>query len=156
MVLALSARPLPPHVVHGSSTTRPRPRQVAQGSENAKLPRSRLDWPVPWQVGQTFGTVPALAPVPRHTLHGPSSVSRRLTVVPSIASLNDSDASLSTSVPRRGLVCVVVFVRPRPPNTPPSTSPSRPPELLDPKRSPRSNPPNWPPEPPPIRAPDPK
>ena len=103
MVRALMARPLPPQVAHGSSTTRPRPRQVVDGSENAKLPRSRLDWPVPSQVGQTFGTVPAFAPVPRQTLHGPSSVSRRVTVEPSMASLKVSEASVSTSAPRRGL-----------------------------------------------------
>src|SRR5215469_12356938 len=121
IVLALSARPLPPQVVHGSSTTRPRPRHVAHGSEKAKLPRSRLDCPVPWQVGQTLGTVPAFAPVPRHTLHGPSSVSRRPTVEPSMASLKLSDVSVSTSAPRRGLVCVVVVL---PPKTPPSRSPS--------------------------------
>src|SRR5215469_15381268 len=149
MVRALRARPLPPHVAHGSSTTSPRPRHVVHGSENAKLPRSRLDCPVPWQVGHTFGTVPALAPVPWQTLHGPSSVRRRLTVAPSIASLNDSDTSVSTSAPRRGLAWVVV--RPPRPNTPPSMSP-RPPGPPEPKRSPRSKP-NWPPAPPGTLAP---
>src|SRR5215472_11613341 len=103
IVRVLIARPLPEHSAHGSSTTRPRPRQVLHGSENAKLPRFRLPWPVPSHVGQTLGTVPALAPVPRHTLHGPSPVSRSETVVPSMASLNDSDVSVSTSAPRRGL-----------------------------------------------------
>src|SRR5215469_5284699 len=138
MVLVLMARPLPEHVSHGSSTTRPRPRQVRHGSENAKLPRFRLPCPVPSQVGQTRGTVPALAPVPRHTLHGPSPASRSDTVEPSMASPNDSDASVSTSVPRRGRV-VVDWVRPPPlPNTPPSRSPRRPLEPELPNRSPRS------------------
>ena len=46
------------------ASTQQRPRHSRHGSENAKLPRFRLDWPVPWQDGQTRGTVPALAPVP--------------------------------------------------------------------------------------------
>src|SRR5271165_2832908 len=140
MVRVLIARPLPEHVSHGSSTTRPRPRHVLHGSEKAKLPRLRLPWPVPSQVGQTRGTVPALAPVPLHTLHGPSPVSRSETVVPLIASLNASDVSVSTSAPRRGLVAEVVVPPVRLPNTPPSRSPSRPPALpaAPPNRSPRS------------------
>ena len=122
IVRVLIARPLPEHSGHGSSTTRPRPRQVLQGSENAKLPRFRLPWPVPSQVGHTLGTVPALAPVPLQALHGPSPASCSDTVAPSIASLKLSDASVSTSAPRRGRCG---WVRPPPPNTPPSRSPSR-------------------------------
>ena len=83
----------------------PRPMQVLHGSEKAKLPRFRLDCPVPSQVGQTLGTVPALAPVPRQTGQGPSPVSLSGTVVPSTASPNDRVASVSTSAPRRGRVC---------------------------------------------------
>src|SRR5215469_10785812 len=113
------ARPLPEHSGHGSSTTSPRPRHSLHGSENAKLPRFRLDWPVPWQVGHTRGTVPDFAPVPWQVGHAPSPVSRSDTVAPSMASLNDSVASVSTSAPRRGRVCCVV--RP-PPNTPPNRS----------------------------------
>src|SRR5262250_1970835 len=136
------ARPLPEHSGHGSSTTSPRPRHSLHGSENAKLPRFRLDWPVPWQVGHTRGTVPDFAPVPWQVGHAPSPVSRSDTVVPSMASLNDSVASVSMSVPRRGRVWVPA--RPPPPNIPPSRSPSRPPELVvvpvpPPNRSPRSN-----------------
>src|SRR5215469_14482725 len=140
IVRVLIARPLPAHSWHGSSTTSPRPRQVLHGSEKAKLPRLRLPWPVPSQVGQTLGTVPALAPVPLHTLHGPSPVSRSDTVVPSIASLNGSEVSVSTSAPRRGLACVPVVPPERVPKTPPSRSPRRPPALPDalPNRSPRS------------------
>src|ERR1700691_2506412 len=130
IVLVLIARPLPEQTGHGSSTTSPRPRQVLQGSENAKLPRFLLPWPVPSQVGQTLGTVPALAPVPMHTLQGPSPVSRSETVTPSTESLNDSDVSVSTSAPRRGRAdCDVVLPPPRLPKTPPSRSPRRPPAL---------------------------
>src|SRR5579875_377628 len=150
MVRVLGARPLPLQDAHGSSTTRPRPRQVRHGSETEKLPMLRSDIPVPWQVGQTLGTVPALAPVPWHTGHGPSPVSRSGTVVPSMASLNESVVSVSTSAPRRGLVCGP----PRPPpNMPPSRSPSRPPDSpVPPNRSPRSKPPK-PPAPVPVPAP---
>src|SRR6185437_3265006 len=157
MVRELIARPLPEHAAHGSSTTIPRPRQVAHGSENANAPWSRLDWPVPWQSGHTFGMVPALAPVPRQTLQGPSSVSRSVTVEPSIASLNDSEASVSTSAPRRGRACVVVVRPPLLPNMP-SRSPSRlPAEPVEPNRSRGSKPPNPPLWPPPgiLTPPDP-
>src|SRR5215469_2707127 len=140
MVRVLIARPLPEHVGQGSSTTRPRPRQVLHGSENAKLPRLRLPCPVPSHVGQTFGTVPAFAPVPMQTLHGPSPVSRSDTVAPSMASPNDSDVSVSTSAPRRGLACCVVPPRLK---TPLNRSPNRPPALpvVPPNKSPRSKPP---------------
>src|SRR5579875_3442597 len=135
MVRVDIARPLPLQVGHGSSTTSPRPRQVRHGSEKAKVPRFLLDCPVPWQVGQTLGVVPAFAPVPRQVGHAPSPVSRSGTVVPSIASPNDSVASVSTSVPRLGLA----WVLPRPPNMPPSRSPSLPPPWpTPPNRSPRS------------------
>src|SRR5579864_5023460 len=123
IVLVLIARPLPEHTGHGSSTTRPRPWQVLQGSENAKLPRFLLPWPVPSQVGHTLGTVPALAPVPLHSLHGPSPARCSDTVAPSIASLKLSDASVSTSAPRLGRC----WLERPPPKTPPSRSPSRPP-----------------------------
>src|SRR6266581_1185039 len=143
MVRLLIARPLPEQVGHGSSTMSPRPRHVLQGSENAKLPRFLLAWPDPSHVGQTLGTVPDFAPVPWHTGHGPSPVSRSGTVTPVTASLNESVASVSTSAPRRGRCCV-----PRPPNMPPSRSPSRPPVPDDPNRSPRSKPKPPPPAPP--------
>src|SRR6201996_4763947 len=151
MVRVLAAWPLPLHEVHGSSTTSPRPRQVLHGSEKAKLPRFRLDCPGPSQVGQTLGTVPALAPVPWQTGQGPSPVSLSGTVVPSTESLNDKVVSVSTSAPRRGRVWVPA--RPPPPNMPPRMSPSPPlpgvppPAWPPPKRSPRSNPnppPGWP------------
>src|SRR5215472_6905714 len=141
IVLVLIARPLPEHTGQGSSTTRPRPRQVLQGSENAKFPRFLLPWPVPSQVGHTRGTVPALAPVPMQALHGPSPARCSDTVAPSIASLKFSDVSVSTSAPRLGRCCAE---RPPPPNTPPRKSPSRPPappppDVPVPNRSPRSN-----------------
>src|SRR5712691_1748878 len=60
MVRELIARPLPEHSGHGSSTTRPRPWHSLHGSEIPNEPRFRLDWPVPLQVGQTLGMVPAL------------------------------------------------------------------------------------------------
>src|SRR5580658_8292377 len=102
IVLVLIARPLPAHTGHGSSTTRPRPRQVLQGSENAKLPRFLLACPVPSQVGHTRGTVPALAPVPMQALQGPSPARCSDTVAPLTASAKLSDASVSTSAPRLG------------------------------------------------------
>src|SRR6201996_5812883 len=151
MVRVLAACPLPLHDVHGSSTTIPRPRQVLHGSWKAKLPRFRLDCPVPSQVGQTLGTVPALAPVPWQTGQGPSPVSFSGTVTPSTASPNDMVASVSTSAPRRGPAGVPA--RPPPPNMPPRMSPSPPPPAPPavpppappPNRSPRSNPPpGWP------------
>ena len=118
------------------------------------MPRFLLACPLPSQVGQTLGTVPAFAPVPRQVLHGPSPASRSDTVAPSMASLKVSDVSVSMSAPRRGRAWVVVV---RPPKTPPSRSPSRPPVLpgWPPNRSPRSNPPNppWPPAWPGIRTP---
>jgi hypothetical protein len=92
IVRLLIARPLPAHDGQGSSTTRPRPRHSRHGSENAKLPRFRLDWPVPWHVGHTRGTVPDFAPVPRQAGHASSPVSRNDTVVPSMASWKDSVA----------------------------------------------------------------
>src|SRR5579862_410340 len=125
MVRELIARPLPEQDGHGSSTTRPRPRHSLHGSEIPNDPRFRLDWPVPWHVGQTLGTVPALAPVPRQVGQAPSPTSRSATVVPSIASAKLRVVSVSTSAPRRGLFCAVV--RPPPPNTPPNRSPRRPP-----------------------------
>src|ERR1700729_4448302 len=129
MVRELIARPLPLHDGHGASTTRPRPRQVLQGSERPKPPRFRLCWPVPWQSGQTFGTVPVLAPVPWQTGHGPSPVSRSDTVAPSIESPNDRLVSVSTSAPRRARLAAL----------PP---PGRPPRKIPPITSPRPSPPN--------------
>src|SRR6266852_5563560 len=100
MVRELIARPLPLHDWHGS-TTRPRPRQVLQGSDIPKPPRFLDCCPVPWQSGQTLGTVPDFAPVPPQTGQGPSPVRRSVTVAPSIASPKDSVVSVSTSAPRR-------------------------------------------------------
>src|SRR6185437_2068685 len=134
MVRELIARPLPLHDGHGSSTTSPRPRQVLQGSESPKPPRFLACCPVPWQSGQTLGTVPDFAPVPPQTGQGPSPVSRRVTVAPSIESPNDSVVSVSTSAPRRARLDGPPPCRLR--KMPPSTSP-RPSPL--PKRSPRSN-----------------
>src|ERR1039457_627554 len=157
MVRLLIARPLPEQTGQGSSTTSPRPRHSRQGSENAKLPRFLLAWPVPSQDGHTRGTVPALAPVPMHALQGASPASRSDTVVPSVASPKLSDASVSTSAPRRGRCCCV-FVRF--PTPPPGRSPSlprappAPPPPDPPKRSPRSKP--YPPPGPGTRVPLPK
>src|ERR1700761_2149490 len=143
MVRELIARPLPLHAVHGSSTMRPRPRQVLQGSESPKPPRFRACCPVPWQSGQTLGTVPDFAPVPPQTGQGPSPVSRSDTVAPSIASPNERAVSVSTSAPRRARLLAVPPERLR--KIPPSTSPSPSLAPLPPKRSPRSNGvPPWP------------
>src|ERR1700759_2283925 len=101
MVRELIARPLPERDGQGSSTTSPRPRQVLQGSESPKPPRFLACCPVPWQSGQTLGTVPDFAPVPPQTGQRPSPVRRRVTVAPSVESPNDSGVSVSTSVPRR-------------------------------------------------------
>ena len=113
------------------------------GSEIPNVPWFRLDCPVPAHTGQTRGTVPALAPVPRQVGHGPSPVSRSATVVPSIASPKLSVVSVSTSAPRRGRFWAVF--RLPPPNTPPNRSPSRPPASPAPLRmSFRSKPPKPP------------
>lgn len=150
IVRVLLPRPLPSHTGHGSSTSRPRPLQSRHGSEKAKLPRLRLAAPVPSQVGQTRGVVPALAPVPLHAVHAEELVSRSETVAPSTASPNESVTSDSMSWPRRALVLVVPPVRPAEPrlNRPPKMSPMRSPAppccwLVPPNRSPRSkgNPP---------------
>jgi hypothetical protein len=42
----------------------PLPRQSVHGSEKPKAPWLRLITPVPLHVGQTFGLVPGLAPLP--------------------------------------------------------------------------------------------
>jgi hypothetical protein len=145
------ARPLPWHTGHGSSTTRPRPRQVRQGSENANAPWARLVVPVPPQVGHTWGDVPARAPVPWQAAHGACVVMRIGTVTPWTASVKRSVTSLSTSAPRRG---ACVRVRPAPPNRPPNRSPRPPPAPpAPPNRSPRSKP--TPPVPRPPRGPPP-
>ena len=145
MVRELIARPLPMQSGQGSSTTRPRPWHSWHGSVIPNVPWFLLSWPVPWQDGHIFGTVPALAPVPWQVGQGPSPVSRSATVVPSIASPKFSVVSVSTSAPRRGRFCAVVRVLP-PPNTPPNRSPRRPPASPAPlKMSPRSKPkPPWP------------
>src|ERR1700761_8328610 len=122
MVRELIARPLPLQDGHGSSTTRPRPRQVLQGSDTPTPPRFRACCPVPWQSGQTLGTVPDFAPVPPQIGQGPSPVSRSETVAPSIASPKDSVVSVSTSVPRRARVAAPPG-RLRLRRMPPSTSP---------------------------------
>src|ERR1700749_3316431 len=142
MVRELIARPLPLHAWQGSTTTRPRPRQVLQGSESPKPPRFRDCCPVPWQSGQTLGTVPDFAPVPGQPGQGPSPVSRSDTVAPSIESPNGSVVSVSTSAPRRARLCAVP---PRPRKMPPSTSP-RP-------RSPPNRSPGSKAVPPPVLAP---
>lgn len=80
--------------------------QSRHGSEKAKLPRLRLAAPVPSQVGQTRGVVPALAPVPPHAVQAAELVSRSETVVPWTAWVNESVTSDSTSWPRRALVVV--------------------------------------------------
>src|SRR5690348_11241377 len=140
-VRVLLPRPLPSQTGHGLSTRSPRPLQSRHGSEKAKFPRLRLAAPVPSQVGQTRGVVPALAPVPLHAEQAEELVSLRDTVVPSTASENDRVTSDSMSCPRRGRV--VVVVRPprlnRPPNRSPIRSPAPPPCVVPPNRSPNSN-----------------
>src|ERR1700753_2599149 len=135
MLRELIARPLPEHDGQGSSTTSPRPRQVLQGSESPKPPRFLACCPVPWQSGQTLGTVPDFAPVPPQSGQGPSPVRRSDTVAPSIASPKGSVVSVSTSAPRRARLAAVPppgRLRQMPPSTSPRPSPL-------PKRSPRSN-----------------
>ncbi|GAA3123946.1 hypothetical protein GCM10020001_050890 [Nonomuraea salmonea] len=136
--------------------------QSRHGSEKAKLPRLRLAAPVPSQVGQTLGVVPALAPVPLHAVQAAELVSRSETVVPSTASVNVSVTSDSMSWPRRALVVPPVVRPPAPPrlNSPPNRSPSRSPALppgpcwlVPPNRSPKSN--GKPPPPPGRWAPTP-
>src|SRR5450631_973897 len=154
MVCSLIARPLPWQTGQGSSTMRPRPRQSRQGSENANPPAPRDVTPVPLQVGQTRGVVPALAPVPLHTLHGCGLVMRNATVSPCTACSKSRVTSVSTSAPRRAC-WVGAPLRRVLPNRPPRMSPippaaPAPPDRALPSRSPRSklNPPGAPVPPP--------
>ena len=83
--------------------------------------------PLPSQVGQTFGTVPALAPVPWHGAQAASDTICMPTVTPSIAWTKSTVTSPSTSLPRRGprlaeVRVVAVRVPPAPLNSPPKRS----------------------------------
>src|SRR5699024_12514560 len=81
-----AARPDPLQYGHGSSTTRPRPRQLLHGSVIANTPPVALVCiPLPSHLPQTFRTVPARAPVPWHCGHASSLVIRSGTVTPSTA-----------------------------------------------------------------------
>ena len=68
--------------------------------------------PEPSHVGQTLGSVPALAPVPRHELHGWSEMVRMETVSPETACSKVMVTSPSMSAPRRGPRVVVRRVVP--------------------------------------------
>ena len=103
MFLAARPRPDPSHSGQGSSTISPRPRQSVQGSLIWNTPPEvEVRMPEPSQAGQTRGSVPAFAPVPRQAEHGSSETVRMDTVVPSTACSKVSLASVSTSDPRRG------------------------------------------------------
>src|SRR3954465_13337660 len=124
--------PLPAHVGHGSSTTEPVPRQLRQGSENAKAPWLRLVTPAPLQTGQMCGLVPGLAPLPLQVGQVPGLCMRSGTVTPRTASSNESVASVSTSCPRAGPDAAWLRARALPPppalpKSPPNRSPSPPP-----------------------------
>jgi hypothetical protein len=110
----------------------PRPRQSRHGSVTAKTPPEvDVCIPLPSQVGQTRGTVPALAPVPRQAAQAESDTICMPTVTPSIESLKSIVTSPSTSLPRRGPRVVVVRVRLALLNRPPNRSPMPPsPEAL--------------------------
>ena len=152
IVFADFPRPEPPQSGQGSSTMRPRPRQSSHGSLSWKTPP---DWvermPEPSQVGQTRGSVPAFAPVPRHAAHGWSETVRSVIVVPSTACSNEMLASPSMLAPRRGPRPEARRVAAPPPNSPPKMSPRfcpAPPPWAPRNRS--SNPPGcapwrWPP-----------
>ena len=81
--------------------------QAAAAAGRARLgepeaARLRLCWPVPWQAGQTCGTVPVLAPVPWQTGQAPR---RSAAATPSrrrSRRRSGSVISVSTSAPRRG------------------------------------------------------
>ena len=62
--------------------------------------------PAPSHSGQIFGVVPGLPPVPWHSGHAESEVSRRLIVTPSMASMKLIVALVSTSAPRTARVRV--------------------------------------------------
>ena len=130
MVLVDFARPEPWQIGHGSSTTMPRPRQSRHGSVTANTPpEAEVCMPLPSQVGQTRGTVPALAPVPRQASQAASDTICMPTVTPAMLSVKSTVTSPSTSLPRLGprLVekrCVrVPVVPPAPPKSPPNRSP---------------------------------
>src|ERR1700760_2101903 len=56
--------PVPLHSSQGCSMIDPLPRHSVHGSEKPKAPWLRLITPAPLHVGQTFGLVPGLAPLP--------------------------------------------------------------------------------------------
>lgn len=72
----------------------PRPLHVAQGSVSPKTPWALpVRTPEPWQLGQTRGTVPALAPVPRQAGQASSETICMPTVVPLTASPKETETS---------------------------------------------------------------
>src|SRR5918998_6223154 len=68
--LSSRSRPWPAHVGHGSSITVPEPLQRLHGRVIENRPWPWDSTPRPWHTGQTMGSVPGSAPVPRHVGHG--------------------------------------------------------------------------------------
>src|SRR5450759_2405020 len=61
-----TTRPLPLHVLHGSSITLPEPPQRLHVLDTPNRPWPCETAPVPWHTGHMVGPVPGLAPLPWH------------------------------------------------------------------------------------------
>ena len=79
-------RPAPPQALQGSSITWPRPWQVGQVRSSVKKPWAWRTLPMPPQVEQVFGLVPALAPEPEQASQVTEVGIRTCAVLPSNAS----------------------------------------------------------------------
>src|SRR3954468_7631753 len=80
--------------------TVPAPWQRVHGCEIENRPWTCDSRPRPWQRGQTFGSVPGLAPVPWQVVHRDGAATVSGTCAPSSAWSNEIVTSASRSVPR--------------------------------------------------------
>ena len=79
-------RPEPPQDAHGLSITWPRPWQFGQVRSSVKKPWAWRILPWPPHIGQAFGLVPALAPVPEQASQVTDVGMRICAVLPTKAS----------------------------------------------------------------------
>src|SRR3954470_14542509 len=97
--------------------TVPQPPQREHGRVIENRPCPWDSTPRPWQTGQTIGSVPGSAPVPRQVGHGVWLVTATGTWAPVTACENEIETSVSRSRPRSacGLVRVPVPLPPKRP-----------------------------------------